>query len=115
MNRLQITVHHSNGVESHACLLSAVLVSMHASSLLHCNAYRLLSTLPRFVPEGSALYIASDETTPHFFDPLKSKYQVFMLDDFEQFWAPGSQWHAMYTDILGPNPEFDDTMRVSGG
>ena len=58
------------------------------------------------------LYIATDEMTPHFFDPLKSKYQVFVIDDFERFWAPGSQWHTTYTDMLGPNPEFDDTMKV---
>ena len=80
-----------------------------------CCACSLLRTLPRFVPDGAALYIATDEMAPHFFDPLKSKYQVFMIDDFERFWAPGSQWHTTYTDMFGPDPEFDDTMRVSGG
>ena len=43
---------------------------------------------------------------------MKQLYQVYMIDDFERFWAPGSEWHVTYTSMLGDGITFDDTMRV---
>ena len=60
------------------------------------------------------LYVASDEHTPGFFDPLKKVYEVYMLEDFAHLWAPGSAWHTSYSKMEGPNPFFDAKMKVGG-
>ena len=37
-----------------------------------------------------------------------------MLADYPQYWAPGSKWHRMYSQMEGPNPVFDSYMQVGG-
>lgn len=73
----------------------------------------LLCKLPAFAPPGSKLYIATNERKPHFFDPLKSIYDVYMLEDFNKLWSKGSQWERNMRPILGKKANFDTYMQVT--
>ncbi|CAI5472908.1 unnamed protein product [Closterium sp. Yama58-4] len=72
----------------------------------------LLEKLPRFVAPGRTLYIATNEKTPGFFDPLKAIYTIRMFQDFHYLWAPGTPWYDGYTRLLGPDPKMDAYMEV---
>ncbi|CAI7866415.1 unnamed protein product [Closterium sp. NIES-53] len=77
----------------------------------------LLKSLPRFIPKGRHVYIASNERTPGFFSPLASLYKIHMLSDYRHLWAPGSDWYNDYRDVLaalrmrGADPQFDMHMK----
>lgn len=74
---------------------------------------RLLQTLPKFAPEGTSLYIATNEDDPTFFHPLRQKYTIFTLSDFARLWGPGSEWHDAYSKLLrSDTPELDVYMQV---
>ncbi|GJP43020.1 hypothetical protein CLOM_g2526 [Closterium sp. NIES-68] len=72
----------------------------------------LLEKLPRFVAPGRTLYIATNEKTPGFFDPLKKVYPIRMFQDFHYLWAPGTPWFDGYMRLLGPDPKMDAYMEV---
>lgn len=73
----------------------------------------LRKKLPRFVDPGSVLYIATNEDTPGFFDPLKDLYTIYMLEDFAHLWGPNSTWFDEFRRLLKTdNPEFDVYMKV---
>lgn len=93
-----------------------VLVSLWLSLCCVCRGctHRLRETLPKFAAPGTTLYIATNEEDPHFFDALKELYTVFIMDDFQRLWGPGSAWLAAYQGIFNmPEPELDVYMRVS--
>ncbi|CAI6004036.1 unnamed protein product [Closterium sp. NIES-64] len=77
----------------------------------------LLKSLPRFIPKGRHVYIASNERTPGFFSPLASLYKIHVLSDYRHLWAPGSDWYNDYRDVLaalrmrGADPQFDMHMK----
>ncbi|CAI5503225.1 unnamed protein product, partial [Closterium sp. Naga37s-1] len=70
----------------------------------------LLEKLPRFVAPGRTLYIATNEKTPGFFDPLKAVFAIRQFRDFDHLWAPGTPWFDGYARILGPDPKLDPYM-----
>ncbi|CAI5463902.1 unnamed protein product [Closterium sp. Yama58-4] len=77
----------------------------------------LVKSLPRFIPKGRHVYIASNERTPGFFSPLASLYKIHVLSDYRHLWAPGSDWYNDYRDVLaalrmrGADPQFDMHMK----
>ncbi|GJP49549.1 hypothetical protein CLOM_g8747 [Closterium sp. NIES-68] len=83
----------------------------------HTRPAALLKSLPRFIPKGRHVYIASNERTPGFFSPLASLYRIHVLSDFRHLWAPGSDWYNDYRDVLaalrmrGAEPAFDLHMK----
>ncbi|CAI5461445.1 unnamed protein product [Closterium sp. Yama58-4] len=73
----------------------------------------LLKKLPRFVAPGRTLYIATNERTPGFFDPLRTLYKLYRLEDFEHLWHQGTPWFDVYVEMLGVSePAFDPYMQV---
>eukprot|EP00897_Mesotaenium_endlicherianum_P002892 jgi/Mesen1/2630/ME000166S01748 len=74
---------------------------------------QLLKKLPQFVKPRARLYIATDERTKGFFDPLKEEYEVYTLDDFSHLWAKDSPWYKSSQEILKgkEEPEFDGYMQ----
>ncbi|CAI5458545.1 unnamed protein product [Closterium sp. Yama58-4] len=52
----------------------------------------LLQKLPKRIPPGSTLYIATNERDPHFFDPLLAVYKLYKEEYFAEMWAQGSEW-----------------------
>mmetsp|Transcript_13250 Transcript_13250/g.20567 ORF Transcript_13250/g.20567 Transcript_13250/m.20567 type:complete len:578 (+) Transcript_13250:190-1923(+) len=53
------------------------------------------------IPEGSTVYIATDEHSPHFFALLKEKYDVLFLDDFkEQFHDLNTNYYGMLDQLI---------------
>lgn len=72
----------------------------------------LLEKLPLIAPNATVLYIATDEWTPHFFEPLKQKYVVFLLADFRAFWGPSSDWARACRKISPRLPQFDGFMQA---
>ncbi|CAI5988265.1 unnamed protein product [Closterium sp. NIES-64] len=72
----------------------------------------LLKRLLELVQPGRFLYISTDERSPGFFDPLKEKFNVRMLGDFKDLWAPGSAWYQVYSDMLGKDVTFDSYMEA---
>eukprot|EP00245_Coleochaete_scutata_P004187 TRINITY_DN16464_c0_g6_i1.p1 TRINITY_DN16464_c0_g6~~TRINITY_DN16464_c0_g6_i1.p1 ORF type:complete len:347 (-),score=42.89 TRINITY_DN16464_c0_g6_i1:1-897(-) len=75
----------------------------------------LLKKLPKFIAPGRRIYIATDEDAPGFFDLLKTKYTVFLLEEFSWMWAEGSAWHNYATCIYGVDSNklaFDGYMRA---
>ncbi|CAI5525180.1 unnamed protein product, partial [Closterium sp. Naga37s-1] len=70
----------------------------------------LLKRLLELVQPGRFLYISTDERSPGFFDPLKDKFNVRMLGDFKDLWAPGTAWFQVYSDMLGKDVTFDSYM-----
>lgn len=73
----------------------------------------LRKKLPKFVEPGSVLYIATNEDTPGFFDPLKDMYTIYMLEDFTHLWSRNSTWFEEFSKLLKTdNPEFDIYMKV---
>ncbi|CAI5534349.1 unnamed protein product [Closterium sp. Naga37s-1] len=79
----------------------------------------LLQKLPSLVPPNSTLYIATNEPHPHFFDPLKAAYSVYIQEDFESLWAKGLAWEAEMREVaasvgvaVGERVEFDSEMQV---
>ncbi|CAI5964192.1 unnamed protein product [Closterium sp. NIES-65] len=78
----------------------------------------LLQKLPSLVPPNTTLYIATNEPHPHFFDPLKAAYSVYIQDDFESLWAKGSAWEAEMREVaasvgvaVGERVEFGSEMQ----
>ena len=47
------------------------------------EASELLRTCKDEIPEGSAIYVATDERNKDFFKPLAERYRLFYLDDFK--------------------------------
>ncbi|CAI5534370.1 unnamed protein product, partial [Closterium sp. Naga37s-1] len=79
----------------------------------------LLQKLPSLVPPNTTLYIATNEPHPHFFDPLKAAYSVYIQEDFESLWAKGSAWEAEMREVaasvgvaVGERVEFGSEMQV---
>lgn len=74
----------------------------------------LLSTLKNKIKEGRHVYIATNEPNAAFFDPLKDKYSIHVLDDYKNLWDERSEWYSETAKLNGGNPvEFDGYMRVS--
>ncbi|GJP47081.1 hypothetical protein CLOM_g6314 [Closterium sp. NIES-68] len=65
------------------------------------RADALLKRLPELIQPGRFLYVSTDERSPGFFDPLKDKFNVRLLQDFKELWSPGSGWYQVYSDMLG--------------
>ncbi|GJP43013.1 hypothetical protein CLOM_g2521 [Closterium sp. NIES-68] len=73
----------------------------------------LLKKLPQFVAPGRTLYIATNEQTPGFFNPLRTLYKLYRLEDFLGLWQPGTTWFDTYAEIMGVSePVFDPYMEV---
>jgi len=53
---------------------------------------RLLKKLPQYIEPGRHIYIATNEKTPHFFDPLRALYKVHLMEDFSHLWSNTSRW-----------------------
>ncbi|XP_031492255.1 uncharacterized protein LOC116258918 [Nymphaea colorata] len=74
----------------------------------------IISALRYKVDEGRNLYIASDEPDTSFFDPLKEKYIIHFLDDYNGLWGEGSEWYNEMKALNNGSPiEFDGYMRVA--
>eukprot|EP00850_Spirogloea_muscicola_P017900 SM000158S02032 [mRNA] locus=s158:250308:252106:+ [translate_table: standard] len=80
----------------------------------------LLGTLQRLLQPNSTVYIATDERRRRYFEPLRSFFNVYTLQDFEHLWADGSEWHTEVAALVsaqhlpgGSVPEFDGFMRAA--
>eukprot|EP00850_Spirogloea_muscicola_P004784 SM000021S06417 [mRNA] locus=s21:169259:170803:- [translate_table: standard] len=76
---------------------------------------KLLATLLQLLPAGMDVYVASDETEPGFFEPLRRPFRLHVLDDFVHLWGWGSEWYERMRPIAweaGLDVEFDDYMRA---
>eukprot|EP00850_Spirogloea_muscicola_P011316 SM000070S21282 [mRNA] locus=s70:18034:19862:+ [translate_table: standard] len=80
----------------------------------------LLETLQRLLQPNSTVYIATDERRRSYFEPLKSFFNVYTLQDFEHLWADGSEWYTEVAALIseqhlpgGLVPEFDGFMRAA--
>lgn len=79
----------------------------------------LLEKLPKFIPPGRTVYIATDERNYTFFEPLWEKYKVHLLDEYDWLWAKGSAWYNASLRIQrsttvgnrSGEPEFDGQMQ----
>ncbi|CAI5964188.1 unnamed protein product [Closterium sp. NIES-65] len=87
--------------------------------MAHGLKCELPEKLPSLVPPNTTLYIATNEPHPHFFDPLKAAYSVYIQDDFESLWAKGSAWEAEMREVaalvgvaVGERVEFGSEMQV---
>ena len=71
--------------------------------------------LPKWFPQGSAIYLATNEDTPHFFDPLKDMYNISSIADFQNLWVEGSDWWKESLPLFPPDDTkpFDGIMEVS--
>jgi hypothetical protein len=77
-------------------------------------AERVLEKVSGEISDNSrALYIATDEREPGYFDALRNAFpRAFTLDDFSDLWAPGSAWFNDTLGLTGGSPvEFDGYMR----
>ncbi|KAJ7566559.1 hypothetical protein O6H91_02G108600 [Diphasiastrum complanatum] len=73
----------------------------------------LLEKLKDKIQELRNVYIATNELQPGYFDELKASYKVFVLEDFKDLWAPGSEWYNETTALTNGQPvEFDGHMRA---
>ena len=63
---------------------------------------------------GRRLYIATNERTAGFFEPLRQLYRIFQLSDFQYLWGPGSTWEQAYREMFPQiaNVQFDSYMQV---
>ncbi|KAJ7234006.1 hypothetical protein O6H91_17G045000 [Diphasiastrum complanatum] len=73
----------------------------------------LLQKLKDKIDEKRNVYIATNELQPGYFEQLNASYKVFVLDDFQYLWAPGSEWYSETTALANGQPvEFDGNMRA---
>ena len=76
---------------------------------------RLKKNLPKWIPRGTHVYLATNEDIPNFFDALKELYLTSTLADFRNLWAEGSNWWndtSQLFDASNAEP-FDGMMEVS--
>ena len=73
--------------------------------------------MPKWIPRGSTLYLATDEDAPNFFDPLKDLYVISTIGDFRHAWGEGSYWWNKSSNLFSPEDSvpFDGMMEVEGG
>ncbi|KAL2610623.1 hypothetical protein R1flu_029196 [Riccia fluitans] len=65
------------------------------------------------VAQGRNVYIATNEREEDYFDKLRGKWRISILDDFKELWSEGSEWYKETTELNGGKPvEFDGYMRV---
>ncbi|GFP92478.1 hypothetical protein PHJA_001392000 [Phtheirospermum japonicum] len=59
------------------------------------------------------LYVATNEPFYNYFDKLRSRYKVHLLDDYSYLWGNMSEWYNETVLLNGGRPvEFDGYMRV---
>lgn len=70
---------------------------------------QLALKLPQLVASENLVYVATDESEPGFFDPLKEIFEVKVQKDFSHMWSEGSDWWKASLEISGNSdpPEFD--------
>ncbi|KAL4341291.1 hypothetical protein GQ457_08G015750 [Hibiscus cannabinus] len=74
----------------------------------------LISTLQDKIEDGRNVYIATNEANTSFFDPLKDKYSIHFLSDYQDLWDENSEWYSETRELNGGIPvEFDGYMRAS--
>eukprot|EP00850_Spirogloea_muscicola_P008318 SM000044S15965 [mRNA] locus=s44:251364:253839:- [translate_table: standard] len=76
---------------------------------------QIMAKLPSLgIQPGRKLYIATDELQPGFFEKLRKKYELYMLDDFSDLWAVGSPWYKATVQLVGQEGDlrFDGYMRA---
>eukprot|EP00897_Mesotaenium_endlicherianum_P003696 jgi/Mesen1/3354/ME000191S02497 len=58
--------------------------------------------IARWVPDGSAVYVASNEQRPGFFDPLKEWYKVWVAKDFEDILGTAvvNNYHLFAVELM---------------
>ncbi|XP_051152183.1 uncharacterized protein LOC127266103 [Andrographis paniculata] len=74
----------------------------------------LLSKLKDRVGEGANVYITTNEPNVSFFDPLKEKYSVHFVDEYNDLWNAESDWFDEMRKLnQGDAVEFDSYMKAS--
>ncbi|GFQ04986.1 hypothetical protein PHJA_002642700 [Phtheirospermum japonicum] len=60
------------------------------------------------------LYVATNEPFYHYFDKLRSRYKVHLLEDYRELWGNRSEWYNETRALNGgKGVEFDGYMRVA--
>lgn len=73
----------------------------------------ILSKLTNLIQYQRKLYIATNEPDYNYFDKLRSRYKVSLLDDYKDLWAKNSEWYNETTLLNKGQPvDFDGYMRV---
>lgn len=73
----------------------------------------ILSKLTNLIQYQRKLYIATNEPDYHYFDKLRSRFKVSLLDDYKDLWAKNSEWYNETTLLNKGQPvDFDGYMRV---
>lgn len=74
----------------------------------------LLTSLQYKIEDRRDLYVATDEPGTSFFDPLKEKFSLHVLDDYKDLWDVNSNWYFETLRLNNGNPvEFDGFMRLA--
>lgn len=74
----------------------------------------LISSLQDKIEDGRNLYISTNEPDTSFFDPLKDKYSIHFLDEYNDLWNGTSEWYHDTTTLNNGVPvEFDNYMKIS--
>ncbi|KAE8705698.1 hypothetical protein F3Y22_tig00110418pilonHSYRG00061 [Hibiscus syriacus] len=74
----------------------------------------LLTKLKEMVPPWRNLYVATNEPFYNYFDKLRSRYKVHLLDDYKELWSSTSEWYNETTQLNDGKPvEFDGYTRVA--
>ncbi|ERN20452.1 uncharacterized protein LOC18448868 [Amborella trichopoda] len=73
----------------------------------------ILEKVMQMIKPRRKLYIATNEPFYNYFDKLRSKYEVHLLDDYKDLWGNKSEWYNETKILTGGQPvEFDGYMRV---
>jgi len=61
----------------------------------------LYKNTAHLIPENATLYIATDERSKKFFDPIKQHYQVYFLDDFKHLFKDlNTNYYGMLDQLI---------------
>ncbi|XP_075490286.1 uncharacterized protein LOC142528903 [Primulina tabacum] len=73
----------------------------------------IVSKLDGIIEPWRNLYIATNEPFYNYFDKLRSRYKVHLLDDYSHLWGNTSEWYNETTNLNGGRSvDFDGYMRV---
>ncbi|KAL3616365.1 hypothetical protein CASFOL_039755 [Castilleja foliolosa] len=74
----------------------------------------ILGKLEGVVEAWRNLYVATNEPFYNYFDKLRSRYKVHLLEDYRELWGNGSEWWNETRALNGGKEvEFDGYMRVA--
>lgn len=75
--------------------------------LMHISAEEMYANNTRhFIPDGSTVYIATDEGNKTFFDPLRDHYNLLFLDDFrDQVQSINKNYYGMLDQLVASRGE----------